>query len=88
MIVTEPQNINARRFIPAFQASAASGSEDFNTQEAKAMQTKHISDCFSVEKMPSRPVRDIKFCFGVFSFFLHPVRCMRELRLTCHLLRR
>lgn len=43
-------------FIPAFQASAASGSEDLNTQEAKAMQTKHISDCLSVEKIPSRPV--------------------------------
>lgn len=43
--------------IPAFQASAASGSEDLSTQEAKAMQTKHMSDCFSVEKMPWCPVR-------------------------------
>ncbi|KAF3856279.1 hypothetical protein F7725_017002 [Dissostichus mawsoni] len=29
------------------QASADSGSDDFNTQEAKAMQTMHISDCFT-----------------------------------------
>lgn len=41
--------------IPAFQASAASGSEDFSTQEAKAMQTKHISDCLSLEKRPTCP---------------------------------
>lgn len=51
--------IVARSFVPAFQASAASGSEDVSTQEAKAMQTKHMSDCFSLEKMPSRPKREI-----------------------------
>lgn len=69
------RNTNAKSFVPAFQASAASGSEDFKTQEAKAMQTKHISDCFSVEKTPSRPVRDIKMhkkvvlLWRLFSFF-------------------
>lgn len=46
-------------FIPAFQVSAASGSEDLRTQDAKAMQTRHMSACFSVEKTPSRPVRDM-----------------------------
>ena len=31
--------------LPAFQASPTCGSADLSTHEAKAMQTKHISDC-------------------------------------------
>lgn len=56
------------------------------------MQTKHMSDCFNVEKMPSCPVRDInmhkKSTFHVivvllWMCFLHAVQFIRELRLTC-----
>lgn len=50
-------------FVPAFQASAASGSDDLKTQEAKAIQTKHMSDCLSLEKIPSCPVRGTKVDF-------------------------
>lgn len=42
-------------FIPAFQVPADSGSVDLSTHDAKAMQTKHMSDCLKWEKMPSCP---------------------------------
>lgn len=42
-------------FLPAFQVSADSGSADLSTHDAKAMQTKHMSDCLKRERMPARP---------------------------------
>lgn len=47
-----------RMYIPAFQASPACGLADFNTQEANAMQTKHMSDCLRGRREASNPRKD------------------------------
>lgn len=55
--------ISMQTFILAFQVSADSGSADLNTHDAKAMQTKHMSDCLKREKTPSRPALGITVQF-------------------------
>lgn len=44
-------------YIPAFHASPACGLADFNTQEAKAMHTKHMSDCLRGRREASNPTK-------------------------------
>lgn len=50
-------------FIPAFQVSADSESADLSTHDAKAMQTKHMSECLKREKMPPPPACSITVQF-------------------------
>lgn len=54
--------------LPAFQASADSGSDDASTQEANAMQTKHMSECCSADKTPTRTRGNIELIFATLIF--------------------
>lgn len=54
--------------LPAFHASPTCGFAVFKTHEAKAMQTKHMSECLRGSREASNPLTELQF--KALSYFL------------------